>query len=442
MITATQLPDAIEWHEGMLLAPQHFQQLALRHEALLSYRAGAIAPHSWGVEHVEVDRVLLVNGTFRVLSLEAIMPDGLVVSHQPRQGAETLELDLSPSAEEMRERTVTIHLAVPVRRVRSNGSLTRYESLDGPPVADETTGDGEIRIPRLRPKMLLIAGDRSPDKYVTLPLARVRFENDGYVMVDYVPPSLAVRAASPVGRMCADTVRRLREKATFLAEQVRSPSLTLNSPLALLKRYQIQSMVGSVPLVEALLNSDVAHPFALYAAYCGLAGNVAAVGNSLVPPVFPAYDHEDPLAGFQQVQAYVQKSLDEGIQETHQSFVFQRRGGVFYLPFQPDWAGRKLVLAARARSGTTEKDVLNWYKNCIIGAETQVAALRQRRILGVPRRQVDDSDGLVPGRGRLLFELDSTSSSLVPNEKLLVTRFDERADPELPAEIVLYVRSR
>ena len=41
---ARDVPDAIKWHEGMMLAPQHFQQMALRGEQLLVYHVAAAAP--------------------------------------------------------------------------------------------------------------------------------------------------------------------------------------------------------------------------------------------------------------------------------------------------------------------------------------------------------------------------------------------------------------
>lgn len=34
---ADDLPAAVQWHEGMLLAPQHFQVRALRQEELLHW---------------------------------------------------------------------------------------------------------------------------------------------------------------------------------------------------------------------------------------------------------------------------------------------------------------------------------------------------------------------------------------------------------------------
>src|SRR5262245_10841696 len=111
---ASEIPAAVQWHEGMLLAPQHFQQLAWRQEALLHYHTLAAAPFYWGVRHVRVDPVLLLSGTLRVVELEALMPDGLLVTHAPHV-AEGLEIDLTLYTEVIRQAAVTVHLAVPAR---------------------------------------------------------------------------------------------------------------------------------------------------------------------------------------------------------------------------------------------------------------------------------------------------------------------------------------
>ncbi|MFB3132181.1 MAG: type VI secretion system baseplate subunit TssK, partial [Rhodothermales bacterium] len=139
---AYDLPDAIAWHEGMMLAPQHFQQLTRRQEALLHFHAMTMAPHHWGVRVLNVDRVLLVRGLLRMLDLEAILPDGLVLTHIARQGSADLEVDLTPHAEALKEGALTVHLAVAGYAGPSrNGALERYESYPSTAVVDETTGE-------------------------------------------------------------------------------------------------------------------------------------------------------------------------------------------------------------------------------------------------------------------------------------------------------------
>ena len=72
--------DAIDWHEGMLLMPQHFQVSSSRSEELAVFHGHASNPYSYGVSHIMIDKASMQDGTFRVEELEAILPDGLRVT--------------------------------------------------------------------------------------------------------------------------------------------------------------------------------------------------------------------------------------------------------------------------------------------------------------------------------------------------------------------------
>ena len=47
--------DRIQWHEGMLLAPQHFQQTSARLDSLVAWHTLLAAPFSWGVRRLRID---------------------------------------------------------------------------------------------------------------------------------------------------------------------------------------------------------------------------------------------------------------------------------------------------------------------------------------------------------------------------------------------------
>ena len=54
-----QIPDPIQWYEGMLLTPQHFQQWdrALHH--MVAQRFRAAQAFEWGLTRLEIDREAL-----------------------------------------------------------------------------------------------------------------------------------------------------------------------------------------------------------------------------------------------------------------------------------------------------------------------------------------------------------------------------------------------
>lgn len=444
MTDAHRLPEAIQWHEGMLLAPHHFQQMSIRFDELLHHHTALAAPFHWGIRHLSLDHSLLLDGVFRIQAVEAVLPDGLVVCDRP-DAARDLEVDLTPYTEDMKKAPVTIHLAVPEKKVgidTPEGALARYRSVEGKPVADENTGEAELSIPRLVPRMSLLVTDTPPPKYTAFPLAKVAYANETYTLTDYIPPTLQVAVNSPLGAMCAATIRRLREKAVFLSERMRSPSTAVKGPMLLTTKSMIQSLVSALPALEAILNTGVSHPFALYLALCNGVGQIAALGRGLMPPVLAPYDHNDPKAAFGQALGFIDNMIDEGILESHTPIPFEfKAAGIFTLTLESAWMTRELVIGIKAREGLTEKDTLNWMEDSLIGSASVIESLKQKRILGAARHRIEGDEDLIPVRGVVLFAVDTDPEFIQPDAELQVFNITESKMGLRPIEIVLYVKN-
>ena len=432
------IPNAVQWHEGMLLTPQHFQQHALRQEGLLQYFVRGLNPYFWGVRRLAFDRELLLSGTLRILELEAILPDGLLVSY-PEPGIPELGLDLTALPPPPPGQPMNIHLAVAAQGEHAyRGALARYLSVDGEPVADQNTGDGAVAIPRLTPHLRLLATDTPPAKYVSIPLARLQVRDGAFSLADYVPPLLAVARESKLGELCGSTAQRIREKALYLAEQVQAPSAGRSSHTED-NRERIRNMVASLPAFDALLSTDLASPFTLYLAFCNFAGQVAGMGLSLVPPQFSRYNHADALASFQEVQEFILRMLAEGISENYLRIPLQWDGQQFFCEMQPDWLKRKLFLSFRAPSGSEDRELVTWGEQCLIGTAGVMSSIRSTRVLGAPRKAVQRAEDLLAPRGTVLFSLTADPDFIRPGENLQVFN-TEGGQGTRPAEIVLYVR--
>jgi type VI secretion system protein ImpJ len=434
-VDSKQIPEAIQWHEGMLLAPQHLQQLSQRSESLVHYHLHSVAPFFWGIRHLEFDQKLLTTGVFRVLKLEAVMPDGLVVSHQAGQST-----DLQIALQNLNQPT-TIHLAVPARSlVATKGDLPRYHSVEGEPIVDESTGDGEVTIPRLKPQLRLFSGDVPPAKFVSFPLARVQYRNEAFGLTDFIPPSTLVPIGSAIWEMCSLTAAKIRERALFLSEQVRSPASASRVPLMLETKNRIQSLVCGLPQFEAVMNTGVVHPFELYKAFCVLAGHLAALGYSMVPPVFATYKHNDLYASFNQLQEFAFTMMEEGIPESYIAIPLQLVRKMFSVVFDGEWKDRRLFLAMRGPTGMSEKDVVEWGEHCRIGSESVMRSMREKRILGAGRQLIQSYEALVPARGVILFALEYDPQFIRLDEVLQVVNDNEAAGLH-PAEVILYVKN-
>lgn len=438
---AHEIPEAIQWHEGLLLTPQHFQQLSLRGEALLQYVSAGLSPFGWGVRHLKVDQASLVGGTLRVLEVEAVMPDSLVVSCGARRGEE-LRADLTEFAGQMQQRPVAVHLAVAARETDSitRGDLERFDSVEGDPVPDANTGEGGLRIPRLRPRLSLVVGDSPPKKYVSLPLVKVEHRDEGFALTDFVPPTLSVPRQSPLGVMCSAAARRLREKASTLADQLREPAGGgWRAGFDYATENLLRSLVTPLPAFEGVLNTGSSHPYAVYLALLGVVGSLSLLGRSPVPPALAPYDHNDLRATFEQALDFVSRKIDEGVNASFTPHTFRREEELFSLVFEGSWAGRRLALGLRAQPGMSEQEVARWGSECLIGSRSRMQWMRQTRILGARRELAKTDEYFVPPRGVLLFALKPDPEFVEPNEVLQIFNTGERGRSGRPAEIVLYV---
>jgi type VI secretion system protein ImpJ len=437
-VLADEIPQPIQWYEGMLLAPQHFQLSAARQEMLVQYSALLLAPYCWGVRRLALGS--LSSGRLAVLELEAVLPDGAIINFNEKTDGE-LSIDLASYQEEMRAGDISIYVALPARTFASvRGALTRYEGHEGPLLTDENTGEGELRIQILKPALTLMAGEKPPAKYVSMPIARVRFKDEAYSFADYVAPTMTVPLVSPLGKMCSQLANRLREKAKFVSEQALSPTAISDNPFMLNTNQSIQSLVAGLPPFEALLLTGTAHPLSLYLALCGISGHLASLGTSRLPPVFAPYDHNDPLTSFQEVLDFSLRMTNEGIPVTYRAWPFQQKDRIFSLMFEPDWATRRLVIAMRIATGVTEKETIDWATECLIGSEGIVPSLRDKRIRGANREFVEADRELVPVRGVLLFALRPDAEFVKPGEILQIRNLGEKGRQFSPLEIVLYVK--
>jgi len=430
------IPDLIQWHEGLLLTPQHFQQLSSRIESLVQALPSWYVPYYWGVRNLDFDRTGLTAGLLMIRELDAVMPDGLHVSVTDREG---LQLDLRPLATAFRQAPMQIHLAMPIANGQAQtGAVHRFISYEGDPVADENTGDGGVAIPRLRPRLSLVAATQPPPRFTSFPLLEVRCEGETFLPTPYIPPTLAVAASSPLGRKCGDMAERLRVKAIELAERA---ILAPQSAFAAEARTQLHSLVSALPAFEAVLRTDSAHPCALYVEACRLAGHVAILSHGLLPPVFPAYAHNDPRKSFDQVLQFISQAVDEGVPDTVRRFAFLQEGETFRLPADAAWSPAfgigslaRLVLAIRSEGDRDQ--VVTWGENCVIGGQSAVPSLLARRVLGLRRRFAEHIGELRPPRGIHLFELVPDAEVLSPGEDLLVLGSSSGVRPEA---IFLYV---
>lgn len=433
--------DRIEWSEGMLLSPQHFQQQSARLDSLVAWHTLAVSPFGWGVRKLEFALLTLPSGILRVAELQAIMPDGTAVSfsaENPMHGS--LELNLAPFADELAAGTLNIYLTLAVSRsLRNKGAAARFRTVPGDLVEDEITEAVPADLSWLLPELKLQAGPVPSGQYVHFRLATLYRQNEVLKMGDELPPSLELVPEGALLRRVNEFVRKLRSTAAFVAKQTAVPSSKAEDRLAYLEQKdRLRNLLSGLPGIEAVLRTPALHPYALYLSLCSLLGPLSLLRPGALPPLPPAYDHANPSGSLDALLGSLQDALLEVSQE-YREVKFEFRHQAFELVLQADWIDKRLVVGLR---GQPEKDLVAWMDGAIIGSQSAYASLRERRVHGATRALIESADelGVRSSTGYTLFAIQTNPVLTMPGQPLIISNSTESAAAQRPHELVLFVK--
>ena len=472
------IPAMLHWYEGMLLLPEHFQAAARRQEMLGGYLSRIAAPHGWGVQTLEQH---IADGKLVVTALDAVMPDGLVVRYRSTDAddAPPLEADLTAKQHRLEERhRPIVHLVVIkwnesdlAQEGSASGGLARYRSVRGEPLggadsdvaAADMASEAMRERPWLHPILKLHVGDGGmhppPARYVGLPIARVMKTADAAIALDpqYEPPRTEIGRRGPLHDTARTVAAELRNKAVFLSERLRgeqgrtsnggkAAEPSVNTQLRLLnRRFQmlqrnvenLQALARTVPRLEGLIGDGHAHPFTLYLTLCDIVGDLAMLGGELNLPTVPSYEHRDPLASLDVLEAHIFRML-QSLNQRFQVLEFERKDEHrFELTFRPDDFGARFIVGAVRAKGDAASNVVNWMKNATISTEGKLTD-DQRRRDPVPRRQIERDEDLDLTAPTLttLFEVDARKEHIDRSDRTLVI---QNTDADGPMSILLYL---
>jgi type VI secretion system protein ImpJ len=438
-----QMFDRIQWHEGMLLTPQHFQQESARVDALVAWQALAGQPAAWGIRRLVIDEALLGGGRLRIALLEAVMPNGMAVRFDAGRAQDvTLELDLAPFAAAMAQGEVAVYLAIgTARSLRLPGQPAMFRPVEGSLVEDEVSEALAEEVPRMAPKLALAAGKLPGSAWVAMQLMTLRQDNQIVRRGAFWPAQLEVPAASNIAQRARALAVLMRSKAVFMGKQSMTPSSRLEERVALLEqRARLAHLTLNLPLLEATLDTAPMQPLALYLALCAQLGPMAALRPGSVPLSPPGYVHADSHAGFDAVLDHLHGLAGEVSQEWT-SVAFDFDGEVFTLAMRPEWLGARLVLGLR---GQGEGELRQWMEGATIGSRTVSASLRDRRVPGAARQAIEGAPelGLRDGGGATLFAIAVDAQCIDANQDLLIGNDNSAQRALRPQEIVLYVKGQ
>lgn len=441
---------AIQWHEGMLLSPQHFQQLELRHTQMLSHHIAQTSPYYWGITHVLMDIVALPAGIFRVLQVTAILPDGLQIHVE--EGEHPLEVALDGWKEACVREDVFVYLSVPAHPLTGStlgGDAPRYRSVDGGAVLDDTSPEHSVEIPRLQPVLSLQVGHSPPSRHVSVPIAQVGFVEESFVLLPFQPPCFYLTPTTDLYQTCAAIAQTIREKASFLTEKWQNQ---MGTPLVVETAAQLRPLLEILPILEPFLQLPEVPPYTLFQMMCDVAGRLSSLKLSQPPPLFPPYHHEHIRARLEPLFSWIHLIL-ESIEKLYSVILFTRQDRHFTYPLvslPPRMIGEGvygkstgLFIGVKGSSSMTERDLEHWVAECIIASRSHLERCRMRRITGATRALLDAQEALafMPSRDVLVFRLEIPSDFIDMQEMLHIVNYAD-TDDKRPVDVFLYVKER
>ncbi|MBI3897233.1 MAG: type VI secretion system baseplate subunit TssK [Gammaproteobacteria bacterium] len=451
----TRVPDLLQWFDGMLLTPQHFQQNDIYWHVLLRHQMAQLQPHYWGLLDFKIDETAVRGGKVQITALHAVMPDGLVVQYPASDQADNLSLDVSAEPALRADKPLKVHLVVPVRAdgaASSASSIQRYDSVKGEIEQDENTGDGNVEVCRLRPRLSLLCGDKVPAKYVSLTLLEVRRNLGGHFdLTEYHPPLLRLSASRFVG----DNALQTRLEA--LGAQIRAKAreligVTDNAParpIANAYHQQVVSkLVTALPAFEVLVRSGVAHPFEVYVALGHIVGHMAGVGADPMPLLLDAYRHDDAAPAFFKALRYL-TSLLAKLNAAYEVAAFEHvREDLFSLMLAANAGVDRIVIELKPQPGQTPQALAQWLSQACIGTAAAIPLLRQRRLPGARVRPLPPEQVTAMGLpGGVLFEvvnqtIEHDNKSVAVMQPGSALHIQGASSLTVPAMIVLYTPNR
>jgi len=258
-------------------------------------------------------------------------------------------------------------------------------------------------------------------------------------MTDFIPPVLKVMPQSALWKIVSGIIQKVKMKSKFLANQITQFSV-LYEPVILDKRFLLQNLTASLPLMETILQSGNVHPYQVYLSLCSLLGNLSSLGFELTIENTVPYDHNDLMNTFIQFRNLIFRILDESIGEKYHSIPFERQGNVFRIKINKQWLDQPLIIGITVKSNNIGNDFINWISSCLIGSEDDIVIMKKQRTLGIQRKRINKDSNFPVTLDTIYYSLES--QSVKADQSLVILNPSEYPPEAIPASINLYVRRK
>ena len=437
-MSMTPLPNVykVQWHEGMLLSPQHFQYSELRLEQLLYASTLSNAYTGWGILECEIDKNLLAQGIVEIAELLAILPDGTTVLHSPENiSADQQPLILRYNLADLGLKSATdVTICLCLHQTTDNKK--RYDSVEYNNVVDDNSADNVITLPILRPKIFLNP-DVVPNECSGFPLLKLTFDGKQFSMQPFLPASLSIAAGHSIRKRLSEIVLNIRQKAAYLINKAQQ---TTSAPILRDTQNTLKPLISCLCILEPLIGLERLHPERLFDHLLNIAANLLPLQTTQIPGVLPTYDPFDPGSSIDYFLNIFEKTISS-VQQRYLSIPFHQQDRLFYLHLQPAYTNDNLYIGFRCPPGMSEKQMYDWVQETIISSDEKIDVVTTRRISGAIRVAVqdDEMDDLIPNPGTIIFAIKKGDEFIKARQNLNIFNPGDISEKR-PLDITLFVR--
>lgn len=287
----------VAWTEGLFLLPQHFQQWDRHYDQTLSERLQLLFPYGWGCASLQIDIDGLANGTFSLLNLSGVMPDGLLIKIPDEDPSPPMRPIGSAFAPDMEH--LDVYLGLPEERLGS-ANVAFGEEVETRParysvqpkmMTDYNSGENRREVPVFRKNWKIFFSGEVMSDYVTLKIAELERTTGGAISLreSYIPPCLQISASPYLVRLARGLMDVLSAKCDALSDVRRAASESgAVNPVKLALLYK---MSEAIPFLGHASNTGAVHPQTLYLMLSQLAGALTTFYPDIRVQDFPAYQH-------------------------------------------------------------------------------------------------------------------------------------------------------
>jgi len=326
--------QAIYWHQGMFLQPQHFQQAELYAQFQLKPLFESGLPHSWGVGGLELVTSAIANRTIEIQSARLLFPDRSYVEYPGNAVIAPRPFD---AAWVQGDKPLTVYLGLKklspqganVTQVASpadaGSAATRFASLPHAPETVDLYSDGQPAHVRTLLHVVRIFFESEIDNlehYDLIPIAQLEHDGDAVRLSEsFIPPCYALSGSD----VLTGIIKELRDEVAGRARQLQE----YKSPRELQKAefdanhltflLALRSLNRISPYLYHLTESRQVHPWIAYGALRQFIGELSSFSERFnmfgesedgSPGLLP-YDHAQLGKCFGRIRTLMSNMLNE-----------------------------------------------------------------------------------------------------------------------------------